>query len=231
MKKKIPVKLDELTAVEGVGPKSILKLYKELKIKTAKDLEKAAKSGKIRDIEGFGPKSEENILMAIDFLKKSSGRFPLGWVLYDVRSVEKKIKALRGVEKTLVAGSIRRMKETIGDADLLVAISSEKFAKEVMDYFINMPEVAHVYSHGTTRSSVKLKNHMDFDLRVVPENSFGAASQYFTGNKDHNIVLRKIAIKKGLKLNEYGVYRGKARRDGVNKLPAKPRKKFIKFWD
>ncbi|MDP2934363.1 MAG: PHP domain-containing protein, partial [bacterium] len=109
----------------------------------------------------------------------------------------------------MVAGSIRRMKETVGDADLLVSASSSLAAKEIMDYFINMPEVAHVYSRGLTRSSVKLKNYMDFDLRVVSEESFGAALQYFTGSKDHNIALRKIAIKKGLKLNEYGIYRGK----------------------
>ena len=211
LKKKTPVELEELTAVEGVGPKSILKLYKELKIKTLKDLEKAAKTEKIQNIEGFGPKSEENILMAIEFLKRSSGRFPLGWILHDVRHIEEKIKSLEGVKRTLLGGSIRRMKETVGDGDLLVAVSSKKMAREVMDYFINMPEVAHIYSHGTTRSSVKLKNRMDFDLRVVPIESFGAAAQYFTGNKDHNIKLRKIAIGKGLKLNEYGVFQGKKR--------------------
>lgn len=209
LKKKIPVNLEELSAIEGIGPKSILKLYKELKIKNVKDLERAAKSKKIRDIEGFGQKSEENILLSIQFFKSSNKRFPLGYVLYDLRRIEERIKNLKGVKKALLGGSIRRMKETIGDADLLVAVSSEKLAKDVMDYFIHMPEVAHIYSHGKTKSSVRLKSHIDFDLRVVPEQSFGAAAQYFTGSKDHNIKLRKIAIKKGLKLNEYGVYRGK----------------------
>jgi len=209
LKKKTPVKLDELSAVEGVGPKSILKLYKELKIKTVKDMERAVKNKKIENIEGFGPKSQENILMAINFLQKSGGRFPLGYILYDIRRIEERIKKLRGAKKILLTGSIRRMKETIGDADLLVSVANKKAAEEIMDYFINMPEVAHIYSHGTTRSSIKLKNHLDFDLRVVPEKSFGAAAQYFTGSKDHNIELRKIAIKKGLKLNEYGIFRGK----------------------
>jgi DNA polymerase (family 10) len=209
LKKKTPVDLSALTTVEGVGPKTISKLYKELGIKNIDDLEKAAKAKKIRSIEGFGQKSEDNILMAIGFLKGSSGKFPLGYVLHDVRRIEERIRSFQGVKKAIIAGSIRRMKEVVGDADLLATVSSPKTAKEIMAYFINMPEVAHVYSCGSTRSSVKLKNYIDCDLRVVPEKSFGAALQYFTGSKDHNIELRKIAIKKGLKLNEYGVFRGK----------------------
>jgi len=108
-----------------------------------------------------------------------------------------------------VGGSIRRRKETVGDGDILATVSSEKAGQKVSDFFVNMPEVIHVYSHGKTKSSVKLKNGMDFDLRIVSEESFGAALQYFTGNKAHNIELRKIAINKGLKLNEYGVFKGK----------------------
>jgi len=208
LKKKAPVKIDELSAVEGVGPKKILKLYKELNIRNIKDLEKAAKAGKIRNLENFGQRSEENILMAIGFLKGASGRFPLGYVLREIRHIKERIERVKGVKKCLLGGSIRRMKETVGDGDLLVSVTSQKIADQVMDYFINMPEVAHVQSHGPTRSSVKLKNHLDLDLRVVPEESFGAASQYFTGNKDHNIELRKIAIKKGWKLNEYGIFKG-----------------------
>jgi DNA polymerase (family 10) len=204
LKKKVPVNLEELSAVEGIGPKSILKLYKELNIRNIKDLEKAIKEKKIRGIEGFGQKSEENIMMSIRFLKNSNSRFPLGYVLYDLRKIEERIKKLPGVKKVLLGGSIRRMKEDVGDADILVAVSSDKIAKDVINYFINMPEVAHICSHGNTKSSVKLKNHINFDLRVVAEKSFGSAAQYFTGSKDHNIELRKIAIKKGLKLNEYG---------------------------
>ena len=206
LKKKTPVDLSGLTSVAGVGPKIILKLYKELGVKNISDLEKAAKTEKIRNLEGFGQRSEQNILMAIGFLKRGSGKFPLGYILHDVRQIEEKIRNFQGVKKAIIAGSIRRMKEVVGDADLLVSVSSSGAAKEVMDYFISMPEVAHVYSHGPTRSSVKLKNYMDCDLRVVPEESFGAALQYFTGSKDHNIELRKIAIKKGLKLNEYGLF-------------------------
>lgn len=211
LKKKIPVDLEEITAVEGVGPKMVMKLYKHLGIKTLHDLEKAAKAGKIRCLEGFGEKTEQNILKGIDFLKKNKGRFILGFVMPKVREIENRIRSLKGVKQAVVGGSIRRRKETVGDGDILVTVSSPKTAKRVVDYFIHMPEVIYIYSKGPTRSSVKLDNGMDFDLRVVPEESFGAALQYFTGNKDHNIVLRKIAIKKGYKLNEYGLFKGKKR--------------------
>jgi len=209
LKKKMPVDIEELTAVEGVGPKMIIKLYKHLGIKNLKDLEKAAKSGKIRHLEDFGEKTEDNILQGIEFLKKSKGRFVLGLVMPQIQEIEQRIKSLKEVKQAVVSGSIRRMKETIGDGDILVTVSSPKAAEKVADFFVNMPEVIHIYSQGPTKSSIKLKNNMDFDLRVVPEESFGAALQYFTGNKAHNIALRKIALKKGLKLNEYGVFKGK----------------------
>ncbi|OGZ32872.1 MAG: DNA polymerase III [Candidatus Portnoybacteria bacterium RBG_13_40_8] len=216
LKKKTPVKVDELTAVEGVGPKIIKRLYKEIGVKNLIDLEKAAMAGKIRKLEGFGQKSEENILRGINFLKSSGGRFVLGFIMPEVREIEKRIGDFPGVKKAIIAGSIRRMKETIGDGDLLVTVSSPRAGQKIMEIFVNMPEVMHVYSQGPTKSSVRLKNGMDFDLRVVPEESFGAALQYFTGSKDHNIELRKIAIKKGLKLNEYGVFRGKKMIVGKN---------------
>ena len=209
LKKKTPVKLGELTAVEEVGPKTIKKLYKNLGIKTLKDLEKAAKAGKIHDLEDFGEKTESNILQGIEFLKKSGGRFILGFIMPDIRKIEQRIREFPGVKKAVAAGSIRRMKETIGDGDLLVTVSNPKAAKKVSEFFINMPEVIHVYTHGPTKSSIRLRNNMDFDLRVVPEESFGAALQYFTGSKAHNIALRKIAMKKGLKLNEYGLFENK----------------------
>ena len=207
LKKKTPVKLSELTAVEGVGPKIIKKLYQELKVRNLNDLEKAAKAGKIRNLEDFGEKTEQNILRGIEFLRRSNNRFALGFIMPVVRKIEARIKNLPGVKNAIVAGSIRRMKETIGDGDILAAVSSKKDAGKIMDFFVKMPEVIHIYSKGVTRSSVRLKNNMDFDLRVVPEKSFGAALQYFTGSKDHNIALRKIAIEKNYKLNEYGVWK------------------------
>jgi len=148
LKKKMPVDLEEITAVEGVGPKMVMKLYKHLGIKTLHDLEKAAKAGKIRGLEGFGEKTEQNILQGIEFLKKSQGRFVLGFVMPKIREIENRIKSLKGVKQAVVGGSIRRRKETVGDGDILVAVSSPKIAKNVVDYFIHMPEVVYVYSKG-----------------------------------------------------------------------------------
>jgi len=216
LKKKTPVKLGELIAVEGIGPKMIKKLYTDLGIKNLKDLEKAAKANKIRKLKDFGEKTESNILQGIEFLKKSGGRFILGFIMPDIRKIEQRIRGFPEVRKVVAAGSIRRMKETIGDGDLLVTVSSPKAAKKVSGFFINMPEAVHVYTHGPTKSSIRLRNNMDFDLRVVPEESFGAALQYFTGSKAHNIALRKIAMKKGLKLNEYGLFRSKKQVAGKN---------------
>lgn len=206
LKKSLPVKIGELSSIEGVGPKMIFKLYKKLKVKNINDLEKAAKIGKIAKMAGLGEKTEEKILKGIEFLKKSSGRFLLGSILLQVRLIEDRLRNLKEVDRVAIAGSTRRMQETIGDLDILV--TSEK-PEKVMDFFISMPEIAHVYSKGNTKTMVRLKNGMDADLRVVPDKSFGAALQYFTGDKRHNITLRILAEKKNYKLNEYGLWRGK----------------------
>lgn len=206
LKKKIPVDISELKAVEGLGPKNIKKLYKKLGIKNLKDLEKAAHAEKIRDLEGFGEKSEEKILRGIEFLKQSGGRFILGFTMPIIREIEGRLKDLKEVKKIVVAGSVRRCKETIGDVDIL--ITSDK-PKPVMDYFVSMSEVIQVWAHGETKSAIKIQGGLDIDLRVVPQASYGAALNYFTGSKEHNVALRELAIKKGYKLNEYGLFRGK----------------------
>ena len=204
LKKKIPVDMSELRKVEGLGPQSIKKLYEKLKIKNVGELEKAAQKGKIRELEGFGKKSEEKILKSLEFLKKSSGRFLLGSVIPEIEDITEHIKKLKGVGKVTIAGSIRRMKETVGDADILV---TSKKPEPIMNYFVNMPGVMKVISSGETKSAIKLKSGLNVDLRIVPEESYGAALNYFTGSKAHNIALREIAIKKGLKLNEYGLFK------------------------
>ena len=206
LKKKTPVDLSELTAVEGLGPRKIKLLYQKLGVKNLKDLERVAKTGKISKLEGFGVKSEENILKGIEFVKKSGGRFILGFVMPEIRMIENRLRALRGIKRAEAAGSVRRRKETIGDADILVISDSPK---SVMDYFVSMPEVVRVFAHGETKSAVKLKNGMDVDVRVLPEESYGAALNYFTGSKDHNIALRQLAVKKRYKLSEYGLFDGK----------------------
>ncbi|MFH1821960.1 MAG: DNA polymerase/3'-5' exonuclease PolX [Methanobacteriota archaeon] len=205
LNKKIPVDLESLIAIEGIGPKTIKELYQKLKIKTVEDLEKAAKSSKIAGLSGFGKKKEENILKGIGFFKKSQGRFLLGDILPIIKDIENRLKSLTGVKRAEVAGSVRRWKETVGDADFLV-ISEEP--ENVMNFFVSMPEVVNVYSKGKTRSSVKLNNGMEADLRVISSKSYGAALQYFTGNTQHNVELRRLAIKRGWKLNEYGIFKG-----------------------
>jgi len=206
LKKKIPINISELTAVEGVGPKMIKILYQKLKIKNLKDLEAAAKAGKIAKLERFGKKSEEKILKGIEFLKKSGGRRVLGFLLPEIRNLEKTVQSFPEVDQAIIAGSTRRRKETIGDIDIL---ATSKKPEHIMERFITLPQVAHVYAKGRTKTMVKLKNGLDCDLRVVPKESYGAALNYFTGSKDHNIALREMAIKKGWKLNEYGLFRGK----------------------
>lgn len=206
LKKKIPVNLSELRGVEGLGPKTIKILYQKLKIRNLSDLEKAARTGKIKKLEGFGEKSEENILKGIEFLKKSGGRFVLGFVVPQIREIEARLKRLPQVQEINVAGSVRRRKETIGDVDILIISDNPQ---TVMDFFVSMPEVARVFAHGETKSAVKLKNGLDVDLRVLLKESYGAGLNYFTGSKDHNVELRRIAIDKGFKLNEYGLFKGK----------------------
>ena len=205
LKKAMPFDLSEITRIEGMGPRKAKILFEKLKIKDVKGLEKAAKAGKLRDLEGFGEQTENNILQGIEFLKKSKGRLLLGEIMSDVEYIVGQLERLKEVKKISLAGSLRRMKETIGDVDILVA---SKDPEKVMEFFTSMPEVEKIWGKGSTKSSVRMKQGFDVDLRVVPERSFGSALQYFTGSKEHNIATRKIAIEKGLKLNEYGVFKG-----------------------
>lgn len=206
LKKKMPVNIKELTAIEGIGPKTVKKLYRKLGVKTLKDLEKAARSGKIAPLFGFDKKTEQNILEGIKFLKKSQGRFLLGEILPRVEEIKEKLESLSVIHQISLAGSVRRRKETIGDVDLLITTDNPS---KVMDFFVKMPGVIKVWGKGPTKSSVRMKQGLDVDLRVVEKKSYGSALQYFTGSKEHNIATRKIAQSKGLKLNEYGLFKGK----------------------
>lgn len=205
LRRKTPVDIAGLSAIEGLGPKMIKLLYDQLDVRTVDDLEAAAEAGKVRGLPHFGEKSEQKILKGIAFLTKSGGRIPLGEAWPMMHELAERLRAVPGVERIEVAGSIRRCKETIGDGDLLV-VSSEP--AHVMAALAGLPDVADVIAHGPTKTSVKLRSGMDVDMRVVPAESFGAALVYFTGSKAHNIALRKLAIAKGLKLSEYGVFRG-----------------------
>ncbi len=201
--KKVPVDLEALTRIEGLGPKTIKTLWQKLRVTNIAELEKAALEHRISKLPGFKEKTEENILKAIEFDKQSAGRFILGFTLPLVRSIEARLRALPEVKRAVAAGSVRRMKETIGDVDFLVLSDNPE---KVADYFVSMPEVVQILEKGSTKSAVKMNTGMNADIRILPEESFGAALQYFTGNKLHNIELRKVAQAKGWKLNEYGLF-------------------------
>jgi DNA polymerase (family 10) len=213
LKKSTPVRLDQLAKVEGLGPKSIQRLYKELGVKNLADLEKAAKSGKIAKLEGFGQKSEEKILKNIGFAEQSGQRFITGYMLPRIRSIVSRLEKISGVKKVTPAGSARRRKETIGDVDILVSADSDTATKAVMKTFVSMPDVVNVIAEGPTKSSVKLRVGVNVDVRVVPAESYGAALNYFTGSKDHNVALRKIAVGKGWKLSEWGLFNIRGRKE------------------
>lgn len=204
LKKQFPVDVSGLMNIEGVGPQMIKKLYKTLGVKDVHGLTLAAREGKLRKISGFGEKTEQNILRGIGFMEQSPGRLKLGFVLPLARKILAALEVLPEVKRAEAAGSVRRRQETIGDLDILVVSESPE---TVMDFFTGMPEVSKVMARGSTKSSVRLEIGMDADLRVVPPESFGAALQYFTGDKYHNVALRQIAVEQGYKLNEYGLFK------------------------
>jgi len=212
MKAKIPINVEELYGIEGIGPKTIKALYDNLRIKDLADLEQAAKEGKLRRVTGFTEKKEQDILKKVEFFKKRKGRRLIGEVYPLVKQIEKKLLQVAGVKNAIAGGSLRRMKETIGDIDYLVEASDPE---PVMDFFTNMPEVQEVVGRGPAKAFVRLVSGMDADLLVVPEESWGSALQYFTGSKNHSVELRKIAIAKGLRLNEWGVFSGEKRVAGA----------------
>jgi DNA polymerase (family X) len=203
LKKEVPVDIETLTSIEGVGPKIVYKLYKALGIKNIDDLEKACLEHKIRRLPGFGEKSEEKILKGIQFYKQGGGRVILGFIIPVVEELVNYLKESGFAKEVVPAGSYRRRKETIGDIDILA--TSDK-PEKLMDYFVKFDGISDVLAKGPTKTMVRLKIGLDADLRVVSEESFGAALAYFTGSKDHNIVMRELAIKKGWKLNEYGLF-------------------------
>lgn len=205
LRAKTPVDILQMTAIEGVGPKKARALWEALGVRSVADLKRAAELGRVRELPHFGPRSEQKLLEAVTFFEEAAGRRPLGEVLEIARRIETALKTVPGVEQVAVAGSIRRHRETIGDVDLLVATRDPA---PVTRAFETLPEVRVVFAHGPTRTLVRLTNGMDADLRVLAPESFGAALLYFTGSKAHNVALRRIAIKHGLKLNEYGLFRG-----------------------
>ncbi|UCG68982.1 MAG: DNA polymerase/3'-5' exonuclease PolX [Thermoplasmata archaeon] len=221
LKKEVPEGLLTLLEIPGLGPKKVSLLYKELGISSIEELKSACENHDLEGIKGLGAKTEENILRGIELLESSMGRFLLNQALDDGEAMKKHLKALKNVKKIELAGSLRRRKDTVGDIDILV--SSDK-AVEVMDRFVSYGDVVEVVQKGDTKSSIRLGDGMQVDIRVVPEESFGAAMQYFTGSKEHNVKVRKVAISKGLKINEYGVFK----KDSDEKIAGSDEKKVYK---
>lgn len=205
LKKKIPINTVEMQGVEGLGPKTIKALYEKLQIKDMAELESAAADGRLRTVPGFTEKKEQDILKRIEFFRRGKGRRIIGEIYPLVKQIESRLMRVPGVKQAVAAGSVRRMSETIGDIDYLVMSDKPEAA---LDFFVRMPEVDEVIARGPAKAFVKLAGGIDADLLVVPEESWGSALQYFTGSKEHSVALRKIAISKGLRLNEWGVYRG-----------------------
>jgi DNA polymerase (family 10) len=205
LKAKVPVSIDEMYGIEGIGPKTIKMFYDKLKIKNLADVEKAATEGKLKTLPGFTEKKEHDIIKQIEFFKRGRGRFIIGEIYPLVKQIEARLQSISGVINAVSTGSIRRMKETIGDIDYLVVCNDPE---QVIDFFVKMPEVQEILGKGQAKAFVKLASGIDADLLVVPEESWGSALQYFTGSKEHSVQLRKMAISKGLRLNEWGVFKG-----------------------
>jgi DNA polymerase (family 10) len=203
LQKKIPKGVDEMLHIMGLGPKKAWALHKKLKINSLKDLEKAAKNKKIRTLPGFGEKTELEILDGIKMDRVKKSRHYLIFGLETAREIQKQLKKLPYVKTCEIAGSVRRMKETIADIDLLVSTNQPE---KVMDFVQSLDGIKKTLAKGKTKTSIILESKLQVDVRVIEPKSFGAAMQYFTGSKEHNVKVRNIAIKKGYKLNEYGLF-------------------------
>lgn len=203
LKKEVPSGLVDLLTVPGLGPKTSKLLFDKLHIKDIDDLEKHAQEGRLKGLPGIQAKTEENILKGIAMIRRHTGRFPIGRVLPVAEGILGKLKEKAPVNKLNIAGSLRRWKDTVKDIDIL---ATSKAPQKVMDVFVHLPQVKEVLMKGPTKSSLITNEGIQVDLRVVDEGSFGAALAYFTGSKEHNIRLREMAVRKGLKINEYGIF-------------------------
>lgn len=205
LKEKIPVGVVQMLRIPGIGPKKVSALFKELGLETLEALKQAAEQGRIAELKGFGKKTEQTILEGIALATEAGQRVFLSDAKTEADTIVADLQQLDCVQQATVAGSCRRRKETVGDLDVLVTSSD---SNAPMDRLAANPLVVKVLARGDTKQRVRLRSGLELDLRVVPEESFGAAAQYFTGSKEHNIVIRRRAQERGLKLNEYGLFRG-----------------------
>ncbi len=203
-----PRVLSRLMRIDGLGPKRVKTLYHELGVRSVEDLERAAEAGRIRELPGFGAKTEQIILAGCERLVVRESRMRLSVAEQIAEPLAEYLRACGGVKQVTVAGSYRRRKESVGDLDFVV---TAKRGANVMRHFTSYADVAEVVSSGATRSTVRLRSGLQVDLRLVPQVSYGAALHYFTGSKAHNIAVRTLGLRKGYKINEYGVFAGEER--------------------
>jgi len=215
LRRDMPQTVTDLLQIPGLGPKRVRLLYHDLGIATVEQLDRAAREGRIRGLPGFGAKTEQHILDATRAHLNKTRRFLWAQAAPYAQALRAELAVVAGVEQVTVAGSFRRRRETVGDLDVL-ATAAPAQAAAVIDRFTHGGEVAEVLSAGDTRASVVLRNGLQVDLRVVAAQSYGAALHYFTGSKAHSIALRRLAQAKGLKINEYGVFRGATRIAGAD---------------
>jgi DNA polymerase (family 10) len=208
LEKSLPPGVDQFLDIPGMGPKTAFFVANTLKVKTVQELEEALKEHKLKDIKGFGQKTEEKILKGIEIHKRGEQRKLLGHAYPIAEAIIKQLKTAHKIDRIEAAGSLRRMKETVGDIDILAASSD----KSIMDTFCALKDVSSVISKGETKSSIYTVYGIQVDLRLVDKKAYGAALQYFTGCKEHNVFVRELAVKAGLKLNEYGLYKAKTGR-------------------
>jgi DNA polymerase (family 10) len=205
LKKKIPPGVVQMLRIPGLGPKKVAALFKELGLDTLDALKQAAEQGRIAELKGFGKKTEQSILEGLGLVAEAGQRAPLAAAKPEADAILADLQQLKSTKQAIVGGSFRRRKETVGDLDVLVTSSDPNAA---MDRLAANPLVVKVLARGETKQTVRLRSGLQLDLRVVPDESFGAAAQYFTGSKEHNIIIRRRAQERGLKLNEYGLFRG-----------------------
>lgn len=203
--RKVPRGVLEMMQLQGVGPQKARLFHQELGIKSVAELQAAAKAGKLRELKGMSEKTEQNILKAIEAVLRATGRFRLDVAYQAAEELTKWIMKVKGVEQVTPAGSLRRGRESVGDLDLLVTGGDPE---RVAEHFVKFPSVATVLARGRDKVSVKLANHLQVDVRLLPPELFGAALQYFTGSKEHSVALRERARKRGWKLSEYGLFEG-----------------------
>ena len=198
-----PVTL-ELLRIQGLGPKGVATLLSHFQIQSLEEAETLARQGKLRDLPRFGEKLEQKILKSIEAYKRSAGRFLINVADDLAEELQEYLMQCRGVQRVTPAGSLRRGCETIGDLDLLVTGGD---AERVAEHFLKFPKITDVIAHGANKVSVKLKEGIQVDVRMLDDESYGAALQYFTGSKAHNVALRDRAKRMGYKLSEYGLFR------------------------